>query len=244
VVVNSTAGTVFTTGDNVYMKGTSTEFKECYHPSWGQFRERTRPASGNHDYKASSTAAPYFAYFGTRAGTPGQGWYAYDSGTWRVYALNSNCPYVGGCTTSSAQYAWLKGDLAANPRRCVAAYWHHPRFSSGPHGSSTAMSDVMTLLYDRGAEVVIAGHDHSYERFAPMTPSGVVDGARGLRTFVVGTGGGPLYAPGTVAAPNSEVLETQTFGVLKLTLDWAGYAWRFLPAGEGTFTDSGTGTCH
>ncbi len=243
-VVKSTAGTVFTTGDNVYQTGTSIEFRECYGPSWGQFRERTRPAAGNHDYKASSTAAPYFKYFGARAGTPGQGWYAYDSGTWRVYSLNSNCPYVGGCTTSSAQYAWLEADLAANPRRCVAAYWHHPRFSSGRHGGTTAMDHITTLLYDRGAEVVVAGHDHSYERFAPMTPTGATDSQRGIRNFVVGTGGGSLYAPGTVAAPNSEVLETQTYGVLKLTLDWSGYAWKFLAAGAGTFTDSGTDTCH
>lgn len=243
-VVASVPGTIFTTGDNVYPAGTPDEFANCYHPSWGRFRERTRPSPGNHDYQDTATADGYFGYFGKRAGTKGKGWYAYDVGTWRAYALNSNCVEVGGCTSTSAQYAWLKRDLAANPRRCVVAYWHHPRYSSGYHGSSSRMRDIQALLYDMGAELVLAGHDHSYERFAPMTPSGVLDPERGIRNFVVGTGGGSLYAPGEDVAPNTEVLNTDTYGVLKLTLDWSRYAWEFMPAAGGKFTDAGTGTCH
>lgn len=242
-VLATVDGTVFTTGDNAYPDGTAANFANCYKPSWGPFKGRTRPSPGNHDY-VTAGAAPYFAYFGPRAGPAGKGWFAYDLGTWRLYSLNSNCGAAGGCGTSSAQYAWLQADLAANPRRCVAAYWHHPRYSSGYHGGSARMRDVLDLLYANGADFVVAGHDHSYERFAPMSATGAADPATGIRHFVVGTGGAGLYAPGPTVMPNSEVMETKTHGVLKLTLSWSSYEWQFLPAGGGTFTDQGTTSCH
>jgi hypothetical protein len=243
-VVAQQPGIVFTAGDNAYPDGTSANFADCYGPSWGRFRARTRPSPGNHDYHASATAQAYFNYFGNNAGPAGRGWYAYDAGTWRVYSLNSNCPEAGGCGPTSAQYTWLAADLSANTRRCVAAYWHHPRFSSGSHGGSTRMKDLLTLLYDRGADVVVAGHDHTYERFAPITPANVADPARGIRHFIVGTGGAPLYAAGSNPAPNSELFANKTHGVLRLTLRWSAYEWQFLPAGSGTFRDSGSGACH
>jgi acid phosphatase type 7 len=232
-----------TVGDNVYPDGRAVEFANCYAPSWGRFKQRTRPSPGNHDYHTSAAAA-YFAYFGPVAGKPGQGWYAYDLGTWRIYALNSNCPEIGGCGTTSAQYAWLQADLAANARRCVAAYWHHPRFSSGPHGPSTRMSSILQRLYDAGADVVLAGHDHLYERFAPMTPTGAADATRGIRHFTAGMGGAPLYEPESTAAPNSQLIEADTHGVLKLTLGWSAYEWEFVAANGDTFTDRGNAGCH
>lgn len=241
-LVESLPGTVFTAGDNVYPIGSTSDFDNCYEPSWGRFKERTRPIPGNHDY-GTRAAAPYFAYFGPVAGMPGQGWYAYDLGTWRIYALNSNCSAIGGCGTTSAQYAWLQADLAANQRRCVAAYWHHPRFSSGPHGPSSRMSSILQRLYDAGADVVIAGHDHLYERFAPMSPTGTADPTRGIRHFVVGTGGAGLYDPGG-AAPNSELIEADTHGVLRLTLSWSAYEWEFIAASGAKFTDEGSASCH
>ena len=241
-VVESLPGIVFTAGDNAYSDGSARDFAECYDPSWGRFRERTRPTSGNHEYRTPGASA-YFDYFGPVAGAPGQGWYAYDLGTWRVYSLNSNCSDIGGCGSSSAQYAWLQADLAANQRRCVAAYWHHPRFSSGPHGPSSAMSSILRLLYDSGADVVLAGHDHMYERFAPMNSAGTADAARGIRHFVVGMGGAALYAPGPTR-PNSELIESNTYGVLKLTLSWSAYHWAFVAAKGGEFTDQGSAGCH
>jgi hypothetical protein len=242
-VVESLPGTVFTAGDNAYSYGSTRDFADCYEPSWGRFRDRTRPTPGNHEYRTPA-AAPYFAYFGPVAGTPGQGWYAYDLGTWRVYSINSNCTDIGGCGSTSAQYAWLQADLAANERRCVVAYWHRPRYSSGPHGSSSRMATIVKLLYDERADVVIAGHDHLYERFAPMNPVGVVDATRGIRHFVVGTGGAPLYDPESPTVPNSELIEADTYGVLKLTLSWSAYEWEFVAAKDAKFSDQGSAACH
>jgi 3',5'-cyclic AMP phosphodiesterase CpdA len=245
-MLKSLDGVVFTAGDNVQQKGTATEFGRCYDPRWGHLKSRTRPVPGNHEYKTTN-ATPYFDYFGKLAGPRGQGWYAYDVGTWRVYALNSNCSFVGGCDTTSAQYAWLQQDLAANRRRCVAAVWHHPRFSSGgAHGSSTLMEPIHNLLYKNGADVVLSGHDHNYERLAPMNPSGEFDPSRGIRHFTVGTGGSTLREAGT-PLPTSEALDSDTHGVLKLTLGWSKYSWEFMPVpgGDfGTFRDAGSGTCH
>ncbi|HXG40716.1 MAG TPA: phosphodiester glycosidase family protein [Candidatus Limnocylindrales bacterium] len=241
-LVASIPGTVFTAGDNAYESGTPSEFQNCYHPTWGRVKDRTRPSPGNHDY-VTAGAAGYFGYFGTAAGQAGQGWYAYDAGTWRVYALNSNCAEIGGCGPGSAQEQWLRADLAANPRQCVAAYWHHPVFSSGAHGGSSEMAAIYAALYEAGAEVVVTGHDHDYERFAPQRPDGTADAARGIRQFVVGTGGASLRAFRTVA-PNSEVRNSSTHGVLKLTLGSTGYAWEFVPVAGKTFRDAGSGACH
>jgi hypothetical protein len=235
-------GTVFVAGDAAYPSGTAAQFANCYNPTWGRFKGRTRPAPGNHEYLTAG-AAPYFSYFGSRAGTAGQGWYAYDLGTWRVYSLNSNCSFVGGCGPGSDQEAWLRADLAANPRTCVAAIWHHPLFSSGMHGATTETKPLWDALYEAGADVVINGHDHDYERFAPQRPDGAVDAAAGIREFVIGTGGAEKRSLGTVQ-PHSEARRASIFGVLKLELKPAGYTWRFVPASGATWTDSGEASCH
>jgi hypothetical protein len=233
---------VFTAGDNAYHSGTAAEYANCYNPVWGDVKGRTRPVPGNHDY-GTSGAAPYFAYFGANAGTPGEGWYAYDLGAWRIYALNSNCDEIGGCGSGSAQENWLIGDLIANPRQCVAAIWHHARFSSGDHGNSTLMAAIFTDLYNAGADLVITGHGHNYERFAPLNPSGAVDPANGIRQFVVGTGGASLTPFGTIRT-GSEVRNATTHGVIKLTLNAGNYSWEFVPVAGQSFTDSGTQSCH
>lgn len=237
-------GTVFTLGDNAYVDGTSHQFNRCYAPSWGRpsIKARTKPVPGDHDYNAGRAHA-YFQYFGEAAGDPTQGWYAYDAGAWRVYALNSNCPAIGGCRAGSAQELWLRADLAANPRACVAAMWHHARFSSGEQSSSRATESLWTALYEAGAELVLTAGDHHYERFAPQTPAGDLDHERGLAEFVVGTGGGPLGAFGAIEA-NSLVRNNDTHGVLRLELSPDSWSFRFVPGVGATFTDAGSGTCH
>ncbi len=208
-------GTVFTAGDNAYEDGTAANFRDCYGPTWGRFLDRTLPAVGNHDY-LTTDAAGYFGYFGRAAGDPTQGWYARQVGTWRVYVINSDCVEVGGCRAGSPQEQWLRGDLAANPAACALAIWHHPRFSSGEHGNFESMVPIWQALYDAGAEIVINGHDHNYERFDPQTPAGRAD-PNGIVEFVVGTGGRGLRKVGKPIA-NSAVRNDTTFGVLKLTL--------------------------
>lgn len=236
-LLDTLPGTVVTLGDNAYPDGRAVDFNGCYDPSWGRQRARTRPVPGNHDYHVAGAAA-YFAYFGDRAGEPGKGYYSYDVGGWHVVALNSEIPVAAG----SEQERWLRADLAAHPARCTLAYWHRPRFSSGQHGSDPAMQPLWQALYDAGAEVVLDGHDHLYERFAPQRPDGTADAARGIREFVVGTGGEDLYSFIRTEA-NSEVRHNRTFGVLRITLEPDGYAWRFVPV-SGTFSDSGRGSCH
>lgn len=241
-IVEKIPGTVFTLGDNAYESGTAKQFAECYAPTWGRFRGRTRPAPGNHDYETPG-AAGYFAYFGAAAGDPKKGYYSYDLGAWHVIVVNSICKEVGGCHRGSPQERWLREDLAAHPAPCTVAMWHHPRFSSAAeHGDDPTMSDIWKALYEAGAEVVLSGHDHTYERLAPMDASGKADPQRGIRQFVAGTGGRHLYAWGRIH-PTSEVRENRTFGVLKLTLRPDSYDWQFLAA-EGSFTDSGSGKCH
>jgi len=236
----SIPGTVFTAGDNAYDSGSAAEYARCYGPTWGVFRARTRPAPGNHEY-ATAGAAGYFGYFGTRAGDPRRGYYAYNLGSWRIYVLNSNCWTVGGCGAGSPQERWLRADLAASPRRCVLAYWHHPLFSSGLHGNQPAVRAFWDDLQAAGAEIVVNGHDHDYERFAPQTPGGVAS-ATGIREFVVGTGGRSHYGFGTVRR-NSQVRNATAYGVLELTLRAGSYDWRFVPAAGATFSDAGHGTC-
>ena len=232
-------GTVFTAGDNAYPSGTLDQYLRCYHPTWGRHQSRTRPSPGNHDY-GTPGAAGYFRYFGATAGDSGKGYYSYELGAWHIIVLNSNVTM----RRDSAQERWVRADLAAHPRRCTLAYWHHPRFSSGTtHGSDPRSRAVWRDLYDAGADVVVNGHEHNYERFAPMTPAGAVDTARGIREFVVGTGGESHYPLGAPLAP-SEVQDDSTFGVLKLTLYPGSYAWRFIPVAGATFGDSGRGACH
>jgi len=185
LLVESIPGTVLTLGDNVYYEGTAAQFAACYAPTWGRFQSRTNPSPGNHDYETAA-AAGYFDYFGDRAGPDRRGYYSFNAGAWHLISLNSNVP----ATPGSAQDLWLRADLSANlDKRCVLAYWHHPVFSSGPHGNDPTMAGIWQTLYDFNADVVLAGHDHDYERFGPQDASGRVDVARGLRSFVVGTGG-------------------------------------------------------
>ena len=237
-LLDAIPGTVYTTGDNAYPDGTDADFANCYHDSWGRHRDRTRPTPGNHDYHTTG-AAPYYRYFGENAGPAGRGYYSFDLGEWHIIALNSNV----SMSATSAQVTWLKADLAANTKRCTLAYWHHPRFSSGDHGNATSTQPLWDALYAADADVILAGHDHNYERFAPQTPTGAADAVRGIREFVVGTGGRSFYNFGTIKA-NSEVRNNNTWGVLKLTLHADRYDWEFVPVAGKTFTDTGTGMCH
>ncbi len=242
LLVDAIPGTVATLGDAVYDVGTADAFGRCYAPSWGRFVARTRPAPGNHEY-ADPGAAGYFAYFGRRAGPTRNGWYAYDLGDWRIYALNSNCAAIGGCATSSPQVRWLRRDLATHRRPCALAYWHHARFSSGLHGSDPVMDTVSRILHAGGADVVLSGHDHLYERFAPQSPSGLrTTPALGMRPFVVGTGGRSHY-PVRTRLPASQRVSTSDFGVLQLTLRPRSYTWRFVPVAGSAFTDTGFTNC-
>lgn len=240
-LLDDIAGTVFTLGDNVYEDGTRQEFENCYDPTWGRHRSRTLPSPGNHDYHTPG-AAGYFGYFGARAGDPDRGYYAYDLGAWRIYSLNSNCGDVG-CGSSSAQVDWLRDDLAANPHRCTLAYWHHPRYSSGRHGNQFFTDSLWDVLYDAGAELVLAGHDHSYERFAPMNAGGNLDRDRGIVSFVVGTGGRELYEFHDIKS-TSRARNATTWGVLELTLSAGSWSSRFVPVAGRSFTDTASGTCH
>jgi hypothetical protein len=241
-LVDSIPGTVAALGDDAYDAGTAGEYRDCYGPTWGAFLDRTRPVPGNHEYLTSG-AAGYFGYFGLRAGDSKLGYYAYDLGAWRLYALNSNCADIGGCGPDSAEVAWLQADLAAHPTQCVLAYWHHPRFSSGEHGSNAFVAGLWDTLDAAGAEIVLNGHDHDYERFAPMNDSGKVDTTGGIVEFVVGTGGKSHY-PFIKIVSNSQVRNNTTFGVLDLTLSSGSWSSTFVPVAGKTFTDTAAGTCH
>jgi hypothetical protein len=241
VLAADPAAIAFTLGDNAYGSGSRREFSECYHPTWGSFRSRTRPAVGNHEYKTTD-AAGYFDYFGSTAGDPAKGWYSYDIGAWHVVVLNSNCSEIGGCGASSPQGRWLRANLANHPDDHVLAYWHHPRYTSGVHGNAASMQAFWEILYRAGAELVLSGHDHDYERFAPQDPWGRRDDDHGIRQFVVGTGGVALRGL-RARAPHSEVFAS-SHGVLRLTLGVDSYEWAFLPIPGGPFTDSGTGRTH
>jgi hypothetical protein len=237
-------GTVYTTGDNAYESGTATEFANCYTPSWGRssIKDRTYPAVGNHEYQTEG-ATGYFAYFGARAGDPTKGYYSYNLDEWHVVALNSMCEKVGGCGATSPMVTWLKDDLAANPKTCTLAYFHHPLFSSGSsHGGNSKMKPSWEVLYAANADVVLNGHVHNYERFAPQTPSGVADPEQGIREFVVGTGGKSLHAFNSPVS-NSEVRDASTDGVLKLTLHPTSYDWQFVRAPSETIGDTGSTSC-
>jgi acid phosphatase type 7 len=233
------SGTVFTLGDNAYPDGTYQQFTNCYGPSWGVYKDRTKPAAGNHEYNTLD-AAGYYNYFGAKAGNSNRGYYSYNRGSWHIVVLNSNCWEVS-CKTGSAQETWLKADLASHPSACTLAYFHYPRFSSTRSQSSVA--PFWKDLYEAGAEVVLSGHTHNYERFAPQRPDGALDRATGIREFVVGTGGAHHHSFNTIQ-PNSQVRNATTYGVLKLTLHPSSYEWKFVPVAGKTFTDSGTTSCH
>jgi hypothetical protein len=236
------AGTIFTAGDNAYDNGSDQEFASCYEPTWGRVKDRTLPAPGNHEYQTAN-AAGYLGYFGAAAAPDGTTWYSTDLGAWHVIVLDSECAKIGGCGADTAEGRWLAADLAAHSdARCTLAIWHRPRFSSGEHGDDLTVGPFWTQLVAAHADLVINGHDHDYERFAPQNAAGIQDRTSGLREFVVGTGGAPTRTFKSVAA-NSEFRLTGVWGVIRLTLHPANYDWEFLPV-SGDITDSGSALCH
>lgn len=223
-------GTILALGDLAYPGGTAEQFRDCYGPSWGRHRARTKPVPGNHEYETPGASA-YFEYFGLKP----PGWYSFEVGAWHVVALNSNCEDVGGCGPDSEQAKWLRADLAAHPTRCSLAYWHHPRFSSGEvHGDDDDVDGLWRAAVEGGVDVVLVGHEHNYERFAPID---------GIRQFVVGTGGRSHYGLREDPRKDSEERAGSTFGVLELKLRDTSYDWRFVPVEGESFTDEGSGTC-
>lgn len=246
-IVKRQPGIVMTAGDNVYPSGTFAQFRDCYDPTWGAFRGRTRPAPGNHDHETAG-AAGYFRYFGKRAGPAGRGYYTFTAGTWRVYVLDTTLCLrkdlaPAGCGARSAQHRWLEQQLAANRDRCILAVAHHPRFSTGVGGNHPKVSPLLWALYRAGAELVINGHDHSYERFELAQPDGTVDRAFGQRQIVVGTGGAYRTPFREKPVRHSLARMNSTMGVLRLDLTRTGYSWRLLRT-DGARGDSGEGTCH
>ena len=246
-LIEGIPGTVFAAGDLAYQRGTYEEFQKCYDPTWGRFKARTQPAPGNHEYNGSQGNG-YFRYWGERAGEPGKGYYSYDLGSWHVVVLNTNCGVkgLGGCGQGSPEETWLKEDLAAHPNACILAYGHHALFSSGliaKHAEHPELRIFWQDLYDAHADLMLAGHEHSYERFAPQDPEGSPDRENGIREIVVGTGG-RSHTPLGIAKPNSEVREDRTYGVVKLTLSAGKYRWEFIPVAGSKFHDSGEGSCH
>lgn len=240
LLAQSPDAAVFTAGDTVYGDGTMAELKNCFDPSWGRFKERIHPAPGNHDYMTDA-GAPYYAYFGAAAGEPGVGYYSYNLGSWHIVVLNSNCNDIA-CGPNSAQVQWLREDLQKNASLCTLAYWHHPRFSSGIAGGSGSVNPFWRTAVEMGVDVVVNGHDHDYERFAPMDAAGTGD-PNGTREFVVGTGGAVLRDWGEVK-PNSEARIKGNHGVIQLRLYPGSYEWQFFSADDPAQTDSGSGTCH
>ncbi len=227
----SLPGEIALLGDIVYPDGSAQAFEECLEPAWGPMRPRLRPALGNHEYDTGS-ADPYFDWFGPSAGTPGEGWYSYDLGEWHVVVLNSNCGFAR-CGPGSPQLRWLTADLAEHAGDCLLAYWHHPRWSSGRHGSDVVVDPLWDAVVAAGADIVLSGHDHSYERVE-------VDG---LQEFVVGTGGRSLYQFQRDALPETAVRHDDSYGLLWLALREGGFEWQFLPLGVTAFSDSGLGEC-
>jgi acid phosphatase type 7 len=234
-------GTVFTLGDHAYPDGTRGQFRNCYDPTWGKYKKRTRPSVGNHDYHTAG-AKPYFNYFRWRAGRP-RGYYSYDRGAWHIVVLNSNCKEIGGCNWKSAQGRWLRRDLAKNRVKCTLAYFHHPLYASGSGEDSPQVKPFWHILYNHHADVILSGHAHRYERFARIRPSGERSSARGIRQFIVGTGGArgePQHGPDE---PRVQAKKVGAPGVLKLELGSGFYHWRFVPVAGRHYTDSGRARC-
>jgi hypothetical protein len=236
-LIENMAGTVLAVGDLAYPNGTRANFKKCYEPTWGRFKDRTLPTPGNHEYITPGAAA-YFDYFGGRAGEKGKGYYSVDLQGWHIIAINSSI----GTGAGSEQMDWLQKDLSKNKAPCILAFWHHARFSSGPHGDNVYMDPIWETLAQHHASIVISGHDHSYERLAPLDAMGQVDEQHGIRSFIVGTGGARLYNF-SLRRPYSEAWNGKTWGVLKLNLFQGGYSWEFIPVAGGHYHDSGEGQC-
>lgn len=235
---------VLTLGDEQYDDGKLADFNTVYQPTWGIFKGITRPAIGNHEYSLLGNTDGYFDYFGAVAGQRGQGYYSYSIGQWHLVALNSNCDYIG-CKAGSEQEKWLRQDLADHQSKCTLVYFHHPRWSSGAeHGNDTAVGDLWQAMYDNNVDLVLNGHDHDYERFAPQNPAGKADNDKGIREFVVGTGGRSLYPFKGKPLSTTEARYSGGYGVLRLTLHDASYDWQFVSEAGGNFTDSGSTDCH
>jgi hypothetical protein len=246
-IIDTIPGTVFAAGDLAYEKGSAEEFRDCYGTTWGRFKDRTRPALGNHEY-ADPTATAYFAYWGSQAGSAPGGYYSYQLGTWHIVVLNTNCyaQSLGGCGAGSPQETWLKKDLSEHKGECIVAYGHHALYSSGVFKSHAVHPELHALwddLYAAHADLMLAGHEHSYERFAPQDVDGHADPVNGIREIVVGTGG-RSHDPLGLSMPNSEVANIETFGVIKVKLFRDHYAWEFIPEEGKTFRDSGSAVCH
>jgi hypothetical protein len=228
---------VLALGDVQYGSGSLADYEASFDRTWGRLRAVLYAVPGDEEYERNSEGMAYFSYFGMAAGQPGKGYYSFDLGSWHIIAINSNLP--GG--SGSPQERWLRADLAANRSSCTLAFWHRPRFSSGGNGNGPSITALWRALYDYHADVVLAGNDHDYERFAPQTPDGV-KAANGIREFVVGTGGASHGSAGPRAA-NSEVFNNDTFGLLRLELHDGSYDWRFVPEPGKQFSDSGHGSC-
>ncbi|HEX8245968.1 MAG TPA: metallophosphoesterase [Longimicrobium sp.] len=235
-LIDTLSGEVLALGDEAYPNGNAYDYSHCYDPTWGRFRSRTHPTPGNHEYLTTGASA-YFDYFGAAAGERGKGWYSFDLGAWHIIALNSEADTIAG----GEQERWLRADLRAHPARCVLAFWHRARFSSGRHGSTAAMAPFWRDLQDAGADLVVQAHDHDYERFDALDADGRPN-RRGPRSFVVGTGGGLRHGFGT-PLPGSVIRFRDPAGVLKLTLTARSYAWEFVPVGGGRSLDRGEGNC-
>ncbi len=231
-LVKSYQSTILLAGDNAYPNGSATDFANCFEPILGDAKARIYPTPGNHEYRTAS-AAGYFGYWGTRAGDPSQGYYAFSSAGWRVVALNTECSNIGGCTSGTPMYNWMRADLAANPTTCSLVFTHHPRFSSGEHGSDATLNDLWLGMQSSGVDIYLAGHDHTYERF---TPSG------GLTQFVVGTGGSSLYTFPVIEA-GSAFRYNLSGGALVLDLYPTYYSWQYVTSTDRTVKDSGTTNC-
>ncbi len=237
---------IATLGDNAYQHGTAGEFRTCYGPSWGRFKGRTWPTTGNHD-EATKNAQGYWDFFGSRGGPYDRYYYSYALGAWHVVVLNSDCWRVGDCDPGDPQAQWLKSDLQTHRARCTLAYWHRPPFTSGRYGLPKDTRRVMPLwriLYQQGVDILLVGHDHDFERFVPMDAQGNPDPVKGVREFVVGTGGGNLRRFKNPPLPTTAIRNDSTWGVLRLRLRPRAYAWKFLPVAGKSFSDSGSGTCH
>src|SRR3954451_1480033 len=257
LLVNAGLAAVLPLGDNQYYCCGYNAYTGSYSQSWGRVKSITHPSVGNHEYLTNGGSSPsqatgcdstntnatgYFKYFGSAAGAQGQGYYSYDVGSWHLIALNTNCSSAGGCSASSPQGKWLTTDLAAHRNQCLLAYWHIPLFSSGGRANNNSRP-FWDALYAANADVILAAHDHTYERFAPQTPAGALDRTTGIREFIVGTGGANHTSLAARAA-SSELFEEKTFGVLEMTLYPDHYTWQFVPEAGKTFSDAGSQNCH
>jgi hypothetical protein len=236
-VVTTDARPLLALGDLAYVDGSPSEFVNCYNPVWGQFRDQTRPVPGNHEYRTAG-AAGYFGYFG-----PIGNWYAWELNGWQLLALNSNCSSIGGCGVGSAEYTWLEAQLRDNPRPCQLAYWHHARWTQGEHGNTSEVGPLYNLLAQYGVELLLVGHDHTYERYAPLDANGAPS-ADGVVEIVAGTGGAEHNSVSTINAPAPLVRDDTTYGALSVELSDASWQTEFRPEAGRTFTDTASGACH